>query len=207
MGWPLVTSSQPYVYNKTFVVEDVLPFSLQIHVALQYRFYQAIDNNKATVLIVTGALTDEYSYFFTGNKFASMVFLGNNLFYTDVSESQKISSCVLLHVFFSHILPGPLHASNVVYVFELLIYAKRLERACPKGHDPCSGVSTLIVCRHASDSRRDTVIRPTGINHVCLPFTAVSFNDPSACISREKRCQVDTFPLHFTAISWPYVGM
>ena len=86
-------------------------------------------------------------------------------------------------MFFLHILLGPLHASDVVYVFELIIYAKKLERACPKGHDLCGGTSTLIARHRASDSRRDMVIRPTGINHVCLPFTAVSFNGPPACIS------------------------
>ena len=111
-----------------------------------------------------------------------MVFLGNNVFYTDVSKSYKISSCNLLYVF-SCILPRLLHASDAVYIFELMIYAKKLERACPKGHDPCGGTSTLIARHRTSDWRKDMVIRLTGISHVCLPFTAVSFNGPSACTS------------------------
>ena len=84
-----------------------------------------------------------------------MVFLGNNILYVDASckvdKVSKISFCDLLRVYFYIVLPGPLHVSDVVYAFELIIYAKQPEMVYPKGHDTCGGASTLIACRCASD--------------------------------------------------------
>ena len=97
-----------------------------------------------------------------------MLFLGNNIFYTDVSKIYKTSSCGLLRVFVIYFTRSVAFERCRLYK-ELMIYANKPERACPKGHDRCGGASTSLARRRASDSRRDTVIRPTGIDHVCLP--------------------------------------
>ena len=81
-----------------------------------------------------------------------MVSLGSSITYTDVSKNYKISSCDLLHVFFLHILPGPLHASYVVYVFELPV------KLYPKVIAPAVALQTLVARRHASYARRDMAI-------------------------------------------------
>ena len=68
---------------------------------------------------------------------------------------------------FSCMFDGELYMRAMLLMYLIWYWMGRNRKGfCPKGHNPCSGPSTLMV----SVSRGVTIIGPTGINHVCLPI-------------------------------------
>ena len=168
----------------------------------RYRSWHLMVNKSNVCLLsieklIKGTLTDKYWYFLQVIDLLPLYTLGTILSTLMLVKATK-SVLVICFMFSFTYFIGTVACKR----FWLCIWTNNI---CKETWNGVSKGSWPLRWR-APDSGRDTVIRPTGINHVCLHFTAVSFNGPSACISPWTKLSSGHVSFYFTAIPWLYVG-